>query len=182
MKPTRGLFCVLSAAGGAVVILLAADGVAAPPAPPEAVVLCPADEPGERIVFSGRVLDMDGRPLGDAAVVAYGTDAEGNYAPPASGTRVPRLRGVAVTDEAGGYAFETVYPGGYPGRDDPSHIHLTVTAPMHEVTYVTFWFEGDPRLTAAKRRRLDAETVIVRLERGADGRRGFRHEIRLRGN
>jgi len=179
---TRRTWVVLAAAAAGVAVLVAGEGQAEPAMPSETVVMCPEDEPGQRVVFSGRVLDMDGRPLAKAAVVAYGTDREGNYSPPGSGTRVPRLSGVAVTDEDGRYAFETVYPGGYPGRDDPSHIHLTVAAPMHGIMYVTFWFEGDPRLTPAKRRALDGETVIVRLEERGGGELGFRHEIRLRGN
>lgn len=166
---------------GAVVVLVGcgAVGLAQERAGVEAdpVVLCPVEEPGRRITFSGRVYDMDGRPLSEAAIVAYGADTSGHYAPPESGSRVPRLRGVAITDEQGGYAFETVYPGGYPGRDDPSHIHLTVAAPMHGIEYVTFWFEGDPRLTRSKRRAIDQETVIVELRDGA-----FRHDIHLSGS
>ena len=53
---------------------------------------------------------------------------------------------------------------------------------MHGVKYVTFWFEGDPRLTPAKRRAIDRETVIVELGRLPDGRQAFTHDIRLRGS
>ncbi len=173
-----GTLCVMILAVGC------GKSVLAQPEPvlADPVVLCPDDEPGERIVFVGRVFDMDGQPLAAAAVVAYGADAEGHYAPPEAGTRVPRLRGVAITDDHGEYAFETVYPGGYPGRDDPSHIHLTIAAPMHQIEYVTFWFEGDPRLTRPKRRSIDQETVIVELEADETGVRSFHHDIRMGGS
>ena len=36
---------------------------------------------------------------------AYHTDRSGLYNPPDSATRVPRLRGVAVTDEEGRFGF-----------------------------------------------------------------------------
>ena len=176
---TIGLACA-GAAAGWFALSASGQGVELPQA--EIVTLCEANEAGDRIVFSGRVLDMDGLPLAKAAVVAYGADAQGHYAPPETGSRNPRLRGVAITDDQGRYAFETVYPGGYPGREDPSHVHLTVTAPMHGVKYVTFWFEGDPRLTPAKRRAIDRETVIVELGRLPDGRQAFTHDIRLRGS
>lgn len=146
------------------------------------VAMCAASEPGRRLEFYGQVIDMDGVPLARASVVAYQTDASGEYAPREANTRMPRLRGVAITDERGWFRFRTVRPGGYPGRDDPEHIHLTVTAPMHEVKYVTYWFEGDPRLTPAKRRSLDGETVIVVPRQNEDGSMSFRGDVRLQGN
>jgi protocatechuate 3,4-dioxygenase beta subunit len=73
-------------------------------------------------------------------------------------------------------------PGGYPDTDDPSHIHLHVDAPVHRHRYVTFWFEGDARLSDAKRRAIDAETVIVAPTRRPDGSRAFQHDLRLEGS
>ncbi len=144
-----------------------------------AVSLCADDEPGERIDFWGRVLDAQGQPLAKAAVVAYNTDRSGSYAPRGSGTRNPRIRGVAVTDDGGWYRFATVKPGSYPGTDNPAHIHLTVAAPMHQIRYVTFWFDSDPLVTERARAGRDAETVIVALQPRAGGRSSFRHDIAL---
>src|SRR5262245_53320926 len=45
------------------------------------VTLCGPDEPGERLVFSGRILDEQGQPLAQAAVMAYHTDRQGLYNP-----------------------------------------------------------------------------------------------------
>lgn len=149
---------------------------------PREVTLCAADEKGERLTFAGRVLDNQGRPLAKAAVIAYHADRSGLYNPPGSPTRVPRLRGVAVTDAEGKFRFSTVRPGPYPNGSEPAHIHLEVTAPAHRLRYVTYWFEGDPLITDERRRKLDAETVIVELSRGSDSVWLFARDIRLEGN
>jgi protocatechuate 3,4-dioxygenase beta subunit len=148
------------------------------------VALCAPAEPGDRLEFSGRVLDYAGRPLSGAAVVAYGADQKGLYNPPGSDTRVPRLRGVAVTDTNGWYGFSTIRPGAYPNRSEPAHLHLSVTAPAHHVRYLEYWFEGDPLITPSLRERAsrNPSTVIVRLERSESGMWSFRHDIRLEGN
>ena len=148
------------------------------------VVLCGADEPGERLIISGRVLDYQGRPLSKAAVVGYHADRNGLYNPPNSPTRVPRLRGVAITGEDGGFRFVTVRPGPYPNGSEPAHVHLEVKAPAHHLRFVTYWFEGDPLITAERRKKLatDPELVLVKLSRDAEGVWSFAHDIRLEGN
>lgn len=149
-----------------------------------AIRICPADEPGERIVFAGRILDHQGEPLTGAAVQAYNTGRDGLYSPRGSGTRMPRIRGTALTDAAGRFRIETVMPGSYPGSQEPAHIHVAVLAPVHHVKFVAFWFEGDPFVTAERRKEAerDGETVIVKLERARDGLPTFHHEIRLEDN
>jgi protocatechuate 3,4-dioxygenase beta subunit len=151
------------------------------PAPELAVRMYPESEPGQRLDFYGRVFDENGRPLAKAAIIAYNTAADGLYVPRHSADRNPRIRGVAVTDSKGWYRFSTIRPGPYPGANDPAHIHLHVDAAMHQHTYITFWFEGDPLITPQLRSRMDKETVIVRLTRQADGLLTFRHDIRLNG-
>ena len=148
------------------------------------VVLCTADELGERLTFAGRVLDYEGRPLSKAAVIAYQADHTGLYNPSGSPTRVPRLRGVAVTDEDGKFRFSTIRPGPYPNASEPAHIHLEVAAPGHRLQYVTYWFEGDPLITDERRAKLatDDETVVVELSRGSDGIWTFVRDIQLAGN
>jgi protocatechuate 3,4-dioxygenase beta subunit len=77
-------------------------------------ILSDASEPGDRLVFFGRVLDYRGQPLSKAAVVAYHADHSGLYNPPNAASRTPRLRAVAVTDHNGEFRFSTVRPGPYP--------------------------------------------------------------------
>src|SRR5262245_13214170 len=162
----------------------AAEAGGGPPASVSPVALCGPEEPGEALTFGGRVLDYQGRALAKAAVVAYNADRAGLHVPPNSGTRVPRLRGVSVTDELGRFRFSTVRPGPYPSGSEPARIHLVVTAPAHRPRFVTYWFEGDPLITAAKREKAtrDPEFVIIPLARGSGGTWTFAHDIRLEGD
>jgi protocatechuate 3,4-dioxygenase beta subunit/uncharacterized protein (DUF433 family) len=157
----------------------------ADPPPPEAgasvVTLVGPQEPGDRLTFSGRVLDYQGQPLAKAAVVVYHADRDGLYNPKDANTRVPRLRGVAVTDADGRFRVATVRPGAYPDRSEPAHLHVGVMAPAHHPLDLAYWFEGDPLITEPVRRKAakDPRTVIVKLTRQPDGAWAFRHDIRL---
>ncbi len=153
--------------------------------PLQPVVVAGNEEPGERIELSGLVLGYDGRPLADAAVIAYHADAGGLYNPANSPTRVPRLRRVAITNEQGRFIFQSIKPGPYPQGTEPAHIHLIITAPAHHPRFVDVWFEGDPLITEARRRHTPpagSETIIVRPARGQDGVLSFAVEVRLVGN
>jgi protocatechuate 3,4-dioxygenase beta subunit len=151
---------------------------------PSQVVLSGADEPGERLTFTGRVLGYDGRPLSKAAVIAYHADKNGLYNPPNSPTRVPRLRGVAITGEDGSFQFSTVRPGPYPDGSEPAHIHMQVMAPAHRHRYVTIWFEGDPLITAEMQKKAasDPELIVVKPTRSPTGEWTFARDIRLEGS
>lgn len=147
------------------------------------VALCGPGEPGERLVVYGRVLDMDGRPLPKAAMVAYNTDRDGLYNPRTARSRIPRIRGAMITDGNGGYRFRTVRPGGYPNSDMPAHVHIEIVAPAHHARHLEVWFEGDPRITDAKRAEAARSpgTVIVALAKEGAGR-AARVDLRLEGN
>lgn len=142
------------------------------------VVIVSADEPGERLLFSGRVIDERSQPLPGAAVLAYHTDATGLYNRPGSGTRVPRLRGIAISDESGRFRFTTIRPAPYPEGGEPAHIHMGSLAPAHHVRRFEFWFRDDPLI----RGRQPQSVVIVDLEREAGGAWTFQYDIRLEGN
>ena len=169
------------------IVLLGCVGVFQQPTGPASIRICPAEEPGERIVFAGRILDHRGAPISGAAVQAYNTGRDGLYCPRGTGSRMPRIRGTALTDADGRFRIETVMPGSYPGTAEPAHIHVAVLAPVHHVKFVGYLFEGDRFITAEHRREAerrndaerDGETVIVKLEPGGDGFRTFHHEIRL---
>jgi protocatechuate 3,4-dioxygenase beta subunit len=148
------------------------------------VEIADVNEPGERLFFGGRILDYQGQALSEAAVVAYHTDATGVYNPPDAASRIPRLRAVAVTDEAGMFCFSTILPSAYPGTDEPAHIHLEITAPAHGLRYVTYWFDNDPLVTQEQRTRArqNEEIVIVPLSQDEQESWTFFDEIRLEGN
>lgn len=72
----------------------------ASPNAPSSVVVAGADEPGERLVVTGRVID-GANPVAGASVYVFHTDASGVYAPGLSGPDAeldPRLHGALRTD------------------------------------------------------------------------------------
>lgn len=102
------------------------------------------DEPGDRTLLTGRVLDVEGNPLPRAKLDVWQADAEGRYSGFMPGPPEGNLRGQVLAREDGRYEVRTVIPGPYtipldgptgkltaaagwsPWR--PSHIHLIVTA------------------------------------------------------
>lgn len=125
------------------------------------VRIAPSAEPGEPLVLEGVVRDSRGRPAPGILVYAYHTDATGVYPPDGrfrgrSAFHHGRLRAWARTDAAGRYRFATIRPGGYPGTDEPEHIHLHVIEPGRCTYYIDdVQFEDDARLTARHRQRLE---------------------------
>ena len=71
------------------------------------------DEPGDRTRVSGRVTDVEGKPLADANLDIWQADAEGRYAGFMPGPPEGNLRGQVRTDADGRYEFITVIPGPY---------------------------------------------------------------------
>jgi len=152
--------------------------------PSQLVALSGPDEPGEKLEFWGQILDYRGQPLSKAAVVAYHTDRIGLYNSPDAGTRIPRLRGVSITDDAGRFGFTTIRPAAYPNGTDPAHIHMVVTAPAHQMRYVEYWFSDDPLVTKSHRERAEQDPALVVVELSGDAKQGwkFSHDIRLEGD
>lgn len=122
--------------------------------------IAPEGEPGEPLEMAGRVLRRDGRtPAPGVVLYLYHTDAKGVY-PPAPGAegfarRHGRLRGWVKTNARGEYAFQTVRPAAYPGREEPAHIHVIVLEQGVNEYYIDdYLFDDDALLTPAKRARL----------------------------
>jgi len=117
-----------------------------------ATTIPPAGEPGERLVLSGRVVMPDGTtPAPGVVVYAYHTSAAGVYPTRGDergwGRRHGYLRGWVMTGTTGEYRFETIRPGGYPGRSDPAHIHLIVKEPGRQEYWIDeVVFADDPRV------------------------------------
>ena len=153
---------------------LALEGL--PAAPPAVARIASADEPGEALRVHGTVTDAAGTPRPGVILYAHQTDATGHYPDSSPAQRHGRLRGWARTDTAGRYAFLTVRPGAYPGRDGPQHIHLVVVEPGCALYYIDdVLFRDDPRVTPGVLRRLE--------RRGGSGltdpvRRGGGWEVR----
>ena len=111
-----------------------------------------ASEPGTPFVMRGTVLDTAGKPAVNVAVFAYQTDNTGLYAQPGA-TDPWRLKGWAVTDAQGRFAFTTIRPAPYPGRAIPAHIHLSFVAPCCGRQSSEVMFDDDPLGTPDYRRR-----------------------------
>jgi protocatechuate 3,4-dioxygenase beta subunit len=129
----------------------------APSDAPSSIVVADRDEPGERLIVSGRAL-YGSTPVGGASIFVFQTDAEGVYAPglttPEAELR-PRLHGVMRTDSDGRYRYETVRPGSYDGN--AAHVHYIVIAAGYKPRLFDLWFQDDPILAA---RRLAGEPQI----------------------
>jgi protocatechuate 3,4-dioxygenase beta subunit len=112
---------------------------------------------GERIIVTGRVLDGDGRPVRNALVEVWQTNAAGRYAHRLDQHNAPldpnfTGAGRCLTDDAGCYRFVSIKPGAYPWRNHanawrPAHIHFSVfgTAFIHRLV-TQMYFPGDPLL------------------------------------
>jgi len=126
--------------------------------------------PGEVIEVSGRITQLDGRPLDKVVVEIWQADSRGRYdAPDFCGW------GRAATNADGVYRFRTVKPGAYDGRLAHINFLLLYSGLMRQLQTVMFFESGtDAVLDAvpASRRKL----LLARRE-GA----GYRFDIRLRG-
>lgn len=124
-----------------------------------------ADEPGERLFLSGRVLDAGtGRPLPHAELDVWQSSAAGAYAEDDPGQPAWNFRRRVTADAAGCYEIETVVPGCYEigdlsgmacgammhrlGRHGmrPGHIHFKLSAPGAQPMTAMLYFDGDPWL------------------------------------
>lgn len=131
------------------------------------------EEPGERLVITGRVFAPDGEtPVPGIIVYAYHTDATGHYTKTGA-MRPPRLQGWAKTDAEGRFEFHTIRPAAYPGRSIPAHVHFILWGAGYPRQWVDeLRFEGDLFLTPQML--MEAASAgkfasVRPLERGADG-------------
>jgi protocatechuate 3,4-dioxygenase beta subunit len=124
--------------------------------------IAPANEAGEPMLITGRVLARDGKPKANVIVYAYHTDAHGIYPRPvkslgAASARHGRLRGWALSDDEGRYSFETIRPASYPSRDIPAHVHMHVIERGCATYYIAdILFTDDPLLNPSERARHDS--------------------------
>ncbi len=110
------------------------------------------DEPGERMVVSGRVLAADGEtPVAGATVFVFHTDAQGYYSPGGMDESNARLCGLMLTGPDGRYRFESVRPAHYATGGPPAHVHYRVWGPGIPRRNFSLNFEGDPLLGARGR-------------------------------
>ncbi len=117
---------------------------------PSRVTIAGPDEPGERLVVTGRTLEGTA-PVAGVSIYAFQTDARGRYAlglhNGGEAELNPRLHGALRTDAQGRFQYETIRPGFYGG---PRHVHHVVTAPGYVPRLVDLQFQDDPMLVARR--------------------------------
>ncbi len=127
----------------------------------EVAPLARQDIPGERVTISGRLLDGEGKGVGDGMIETWQANARGKYAHPEDfqdKQTTPGFTGFGRvwTNPEGGFRFETIKPGAVPwnnsvprnnSANQAPHIVVSVFARgllKHLVTRI--YFQGDPLL------------------------------------
>lgn len=122
----------------------------APQEAPSSIVVAGRDEPGERLVVTGRVVHGS-TPIAGASIFVFHTDVDGVYAPGLSTPEAelePRLHGAMRTDVDGRYRYETIRPGSY--DNNAAHVHYIVIAAGYKPRLFDLWFQDDPILVARR--------------------------------
>ena len=122
----------------------------APQNAPSSIVVAGPEEPGERLVVTGRVIDGT-KLIAGASVYVFHTDVKGRYAPnlPSQEAELdPRLHGAMRTDAEGRYRYETIRPGSY--DNNAAHVHYIVIAAGYKPRIFDLWFQDDPILVARR--------------------------------
>ena len=121
-----------------------AEQYTAAPNAPSSVVIAGKDEPGERLVVTGRTVDGT-KPVAGVSIYVFHTDIEGLYARDVNSSYAelhPRLQGAIRTDEQGRYRYETIRPAGY--NNGTAHVHYVVKAGGYKPRLIALEFEDDP--------------------------------------
>ena len=152
------------------------------------------DEKGDRTMFSGRVTDLDGKPLAGAKLDIWQADAEGRYSGFMPGPPEGNLRGQVLADAEGRYEVWTVIPGPYtipldgptgkmtaaagwsPWR--PAHVHLIVTADGHEPLVTQLFIDSSDYLDNDVASAVKDE-LIVHPEPDGEGGYSFTYDFVL---
>jgi len=120
------------------------------------------DTTGMPALVSGRVLDLDGRPIAGAVLDVWQAQTNGLYDSQDQNPEALHMRGKFHTDSAGRFLVRTVRPVHYPipadgpvgqmlkatGRHPwrPAHIHFVVSAEGYEPVTTHIFDRGDPYL------------------------------------
>lgn len=107
---------------------------------------------GKHILVTGAVIDKQGRPIEQARVEIWQTNAAGRYRHPYDSNPAPidpNFQGYAVvsTDMDGAFLFKTVIPGAYPASKHwvrPPHIHFKVSHKGYSQLITQMYFPGNP--------------------------------------
>ena len=110
---------------------------------------------GERLIITGKVMDMGCQPLKDAILDVWQANSTGEY-----DNEGFTLRGKVKTNNDGTYLIDTIVPREYATGDitRPGHIHLKVGAPNQPTLTTQLYFEGEPYLSD-----LEDKSLVMKL-------------------
>lgn len=153
----------------------------APANAPSDAVIAGRNEPGDRLIVTGRALDQ-GMPVPDVSVYAFHADASGLYANDGPNTdQNARLAAALRTDAEGRYRYETIRPLGSDGM--AARLRHVVNAPGYKPRFCDLWLGDDPYFVKRREASLplsDATMLFVRMPtRGADGVWQVTHDLEL---
>jgi catechol 1,2-dioxygenase len=117
------------------------------------------DEPGQPFVFTGRVLDLDGRPVAGVTIDAWQAGNDGTYSGFVGDAPRGNLRGIMTTGDDGGFRFGSIRPAPYripyggptgeflamTGRHAwrPAHFHFILSKDGYDPLITQIYFDGD---------------------------------------
>lgn len=111
------------------------------------------NEAGKKLIVSGTVFNLQGKPAKDVIIYIYHTDQNGNYDnrnnEKGYAGRNGYIKGWMKTNEKGQYKFLTLKPVSYPNSKNPAHIHPIIKEPNTSDYWIDeFVFDDDPFLTS----------------------------------
>jgi protocatechuate 3,4-dioxygenase beta subunit len=116
----------------------------------------------------GTIKNTDGKPIADALVYLYHTDARGWYAADAphvsmneGDMRHARLFGYVKTGNDGKFELHTIKPSGYPQSDLPAHIHVHIDVNGYQSLVTEFLFDDDERLVGKIRENSTRNNFLI---------------------
>ena len=134
------------------------------PEMPEGGNIAPRDQTGTPTLVSGRVLDLDGRPIAGAVLDVWQAQTNGLYDSQDQNPDALHMRGKFRTDADGRYLIRTVQPVNYPIPSDgpvgrmlkasglhpwrPAHIHFVVSADGYAPVTTHIFDRTDPYLAS----------------------------------
>ncbi len=153
----------------------------APADAPSDTVIAGRDEPGERLIVTGRALDQE-RPVAGVSIYAFHADADGLYTRDGRNSdENARLFATLRTDAEGRYRYETIRPKGYGGL--AAHVHHVVIANGYKPRLCDLWFGDEPYFAPRRNAGLplsQGESMFVGIPtRNADGTWRVIHDLEM---
>ena len=108
-----------------------------PNSPQRSSLVAPGSK-AERLILTGRVVDVHCLAVAKALLDFWHCDEKGEY-----DNAGFRYRGHLFTDAEGRFRLETIFPALYPGR--ARHIHVKVQSPGRRILTTQLYFPGDAR-------------------------------------